>query len=69
MRSKLSALPATSRLPPELLDAWQTGDLLGCSARTVRRMSSNGELPKPIRVASLVRWRRSEIQAWIERSR
>lgn len=67
MGSRPSGLPAKSSLPPELLDAWKVGELMGCSARTVRRMSSAGVLPKPIRVASLVRWRLGELQEWISR--
>ncbi len=49
--------------------AWTRGAMrtMRLSARTVRRTSNNGELPKPIRVANLIRWRRSELQEWIAR--
>jgi excisionase family DNA binding protein len=54
--------------PPEqplLLTAQQVADLLGCSPRHVQRMSDRGELPRPIRIGTLVRWTRREIESHI----
>ncbi|NQV29236.1 MAG: helix-turn-helix domain-containing protein [Rhodopirellula sp.] len=50
---------------PELLDVEAVAKLLSCSTRTVRRMADSGQMPRPLKVASLVRWRRSDIEQWL----
>lgn len=47
------------------IDARQLAELLGLSVRTVRRLDSSAELPRPIRIGGAVRWRYEEIKAWI----
>lgn len=37
----------------------------GISTRTIRRLDQQGRLPRPIRVGRAVRWRRTEIVAWV----
>jgi predicted DNA-binding transcriptional regulator AlpA len=49
-----------------LTDAAGVGRLVGLSARSVRRMSSAGRLPRPVRCGGAVRWRVREIEAWVE---
>lgn len=49
----------------ELLDVGAVGQLLGCSARHVYRLADGGRMPSPVKLNSLVRWRRAEIDAWI----
>ena len=39
--------------------------MLGISERTVWRLSATGELPEPIRMGSLRRWRRSTLETWL----
>lgn len=51
----------------ELLDVRAVAALLGgCSTRHVFRLADAGRMPKPIRLGSLVRWRRAEVMRWIE---
>lgn len=51
--------------PAALLDVRQVAAMLGCSTRTVYRLSDAGKMPRPRRLGALVRWSRSEIDAWI----
>lgn len=51
---------------PELLDVRAVAALLGgCSTRHVYRQADAGRMPAPIRLGSLVRWRRAELIAWV----
>ncbi|TWT92176.1 helix-turn-helix transcriptional regulator [Neorhodopirellula pilleata] len=38
---------------------------LNCSGRHVRRLVDAGRMPKPIRLGSLVRFLRSDIEQWL----
>ena len=40
-----------------LFDVVAVAALLSCSTRTVRRMADSGQMPRPVRISSLVRWR------------
>ena len=48
-----------------LIDAHRLAELLGLSVRTIRRLDSTAKLPAPVRVGGAVRWRLSEVQAWL----
>ena len=51
----------------ELLDVKAVALLLGgCSPRHVYRLADAGQMPRPIRLGSLVRWRRAELMSWLE---
>ncbi len=51
----------------ELLDVKAVALLLGgCSTRHVYRLADAGQMPRPIRLGSLVRWRRAELMSWLE---
>jgi len=52
-------------MEPLMLDAKAVGALLGCSATHVRRRDDLGEIPTPLKIGKLVRWRREELEAWI----
>ena len=39
--------------------------LLAASPRIIRRMADAGQMPSPVRLNSLVRWRRSDIDDWL----
>jgi len=54
---------------PELLTVGQFAKMLQVSARTVWRLESAGEVPKPIRVGGNVRWHRGDVQAWLNSRR
>jgi predicted DNA-binding transcriptional regulator AlpA len=49
-----------------LVTANQVCAMLQISLRTLWRMRSGRLLPTPVRLGSSVRWRRDEIQKWIE---
>lgn len=54
---------AEKQLPEaELLTAEQVADMLGVSTRTIWRRVSSGEIPEPMRIGGLTKWRRSEIE-------
>jgi len=48
-----------------LISAEKVAELLGISKRTLWRLLSAGKLPEPIRLGSVVRWNRDEIEEWI----
>lgn len=56
--SELAALTA-------LLDVRAVAALLDCSPRHVYRLSDAGRMPPPVRIGALVRWRRSDLDAWL----
>ena len=49
----------------ELLDVGAVAGLISCSKRTVYRLADADRMPRPLKVGSLVRWRRADITAWI----
>jgi len=50
---------------PAMLPVGDVGALLACSARHVYRLSDAGLMPPPLRLGSLVRWRKTELLDWI----
>jgi predicted DNA-binding transcriptional regulator AlpA len=56
------------KTPPseKLLDAKAIAKMLGLSVRTIWRLSDGGQMPKPVRLGSAVRWKTDEINRWIE---
>ncbi len=51
----------------ELLRMRDVADVLGVSTRTVQRWVDEGRLPAPFVLSSrALRWRRSEVEAWLE---
>jgi len=63
--------PDDGSTTPPLIDVEAVAELLSCSTRTVRRLADSGAMPRPVKVASLVRWRAETgdpmtgIQDWI----
>ena len=51
---------------PLLLTVDQVGRLLQLSPRSVWRLLSAGEFIEPVRMRGNTRWRRAELEAWIE---
>jgi excisionase family DNA binding protein len=59
-------LTSSARTPSaQLLDVRAVAAILNCSARTVYRLADGGLMPRPRKLGSLVRWSKSEIEAWI----
>ena len=51
---------------PELLDVRAVAALLGgCSTRHIYRLADAGRMPRPVKLGTLVRWRRAEVLDWI----
>jgi excisionase family DNA binding protein len=51
---------------PELLTTAQAARLLGIGERTLWRHSRSGAAPAPVTIGGTVRYRRSELLAWID---
>ena len=47
-------------------NANQVAAMLGVSVRQVWRLHATGRLPRAIRLGNCVRWRRAEIEAFVE---
>jgi len=52
--------------PAALLSVKEVASALQISTRTVWRLVSSGELIKPLRVGRNTRWRRAELEEWIQ---
>jgi excisionase family DNA binding protein len=61
----ISTAPPDPAALPALLDVRAVAALLDCSPRHIYRMADGGLMPSPVRVGALVRWRRSDLDAWI----
>lgn len=48
-----------------LLTVDEVAGLLCCSARTVSRMADAAAMPPPLKILSLVRYRRTDIDQWL----
>jgi len=57
--------PDTNREGAGLLTTAEVAGLLHCHERTLRRWCKAGVVPAPVRVGSVVRWRRAEIEKWM----
>ena len=49
-----------------LLSVKQVATRINCSERTVYRLADSGDMPRPLKIGWLVRWRVSDIDKWIE---
>jgi excisionase family DNA binding protein len=49
----------------QLLDVRAVARLLGCSARHVYRLADGGKMPSPLKLGTLVRWRRRDLETWL----
>ncbi len=60
-------IAAQSQPPAEsaLLDVQQVAALLRCSERHVYRLADSAQMPRPLKLGALVRWRRDEIERWV----
>lgn len=63
----MTAIETTAALPvePLLIPPCEVAHLLGISVRTLWRLLAAGEVPEPVRLRKAVRWRRSDIEAWL----
>jgi excisionase family DNA binding protein len=60
------SVPASASEPaPHLFDVRAVAACLRCSVRHVYRMSDAGRMPAPVKFGALVRWRRADIERWL----
>ncbi|HML74947.1 MAG TPA: helix-turn-helix domain-containing protein [Anaerohalosphaeraceae bacterium] len=48
------------------ITASEISRLLKFSRRTVYRLNESGAIPRPVTIGSSARWRRADIEAWIQ---
>ncbi|MCL4207592.1 MAG: helix-turn-helix domain-containing protein [Pirellulaceae bacterium] len=58
---------AAVELAAALLDVQNVAALLNCSPQHVRRLADSGKMPRPIRLGGLVRWRKTDLESWLDR--
>ena len=49
-----------------LIKVDEVAGMLGVTPRTVYRLADSGKLPRPLKIGFSVRWRRAELENWIE---
>jgi prophage regulatory protein len=54
---------------PSLITAKELAALLQVSTRTVWRLRKAGEIPEPLRIGGMVRWRLDAVHAWLSEKR
>ena len=53
-------------ITPLLLTVKQVAKLLGISERHAYKLDASGRLPRSIKLGKSVRWRREELERWVE---
>lgn len=48
-----------------LLTVRNVADVLRCSTMTVWRLSKKGQIPQPVKVGGMVRWKADSLQEWL----
>ena len=51
--------------PAEFLSIDEVARMLDCSVRSVRRLCDTGQIPQPLMIGQLVRWRRVSLEYWL----
>ena len=46
-------------------DIDDVANLLKSSTRHIRRLADGGQMPRPLRIGRLLRWRKTDIDGWI----
>ena len=60
-----SAEHGRSAIETKLLNVDDVAAYLTYSTRHVRRLADAGAMPRPVKLGTLVRWRREDIEQWI----
>jgi excisionase family DNA binding protein len=59
----------STRRSPLGQQAWVSAkdiaDFLGTTPKHIRCLSQRGEIPKPLRIGKLFRWRREAVEEWL----
>jgi predicted DNA-binding transcriptional regulator AlpA len=64
-QNKVTAIGEDAHMPL-LLTVEDVAELLCISVRSVWRLHSAKKLPRPVRLAGSVRWRRHELEKWVD---
>jgi excisionase family DNA binding protein len=51
---------------PALIGVEAVAEMLSCSTRHVYRLADAGFMPPKLKLGGLCRWRRAEIETWVE---
>ena len=51
---------------PTLISVCDVAEMLQVSPRTVFRLADAGKIPRPLKIGKSVRWKRAELEQWIE---
>lgn len=68
LRKLFDSKPPDSKMDndkAELLDAKAVGQILRVTRRHVYRLMNKKQIPQPLRVGGVLRWRRIELQEWL----
>ena len=65
MKDKKNNLPFDGTPMERLLAVREVANVCGLSARSIWRLSENGNMPKPVTIAGSRRWKESELRQWI----
>ena len=49
-----------------LLNVREVSEMLGISERTIYRLSDAAEMPQPVKLGASVRWRKQELENWVD---
>lgn len=63
-----SKCPSVSTTKSESIDASEFASILNVHPRTLRRWAELGKVPKPLRVGTTLRWRRTIVDLWMKES-
>ena len=58
--------PEGAVMLPALFTKRQVAEWAGCSQRQIELLTANDKFPKPIRLGSHPRWRRSDLLNWLD---
>ena len=55
-------------MPESLLDSQSLADYLGITRKALYNALGRNQLPSPIRIGGRLRWRRGDIEQWLDQS-
>lgn len=64
-KKKQTHAAVAEKIEPQFLNIAEVASLMAVSQRTIMRWTEAGTMPQPIRMGSIIRWRKTELDAWI----
>lgn len=59
-------LKGTEMVNQQLINVKKLAEVLSVSIRQVFRLKAENKIPAPIKISGSIRWKRSEIERWME---